>query len=85
MNPATGILPSLYGDQLAPAVMCQRKVQSLSHQKFTDRYEVIYGYKHMFIGNVGRHDTRMHLYSLVKFGYMNKDVASSMKESADGV
>ena len=27
----------------------------------------------------------MHLDSLVKFGYINKDVASSMKESADGV
>eukprot|EP00957_Ditylum_brightwellii_P071627 5445281-Ditylum_brightwellii.AAC.1 len=27
----------------------------------------------------------MHLDSLVKFGYMNKDVASRMKESADGI
>eukprot|EP00957_Ditylum_brightwellii_P210513 15365061-Ditylum_brightwellii.AAC.1 len=30
-------------------------------------------------------DIRMHLDSLVELGYMNKDVASSMKDSADGV
>eukprot|EP00957_Ditylum_brightwellii_P211364 15366091-Ditylum_brightwellii.AAC.1 len=28
MNPATGTFPSLHGDQLAPTVMCQRKVQN---------------------------------------------------------
>eukprot|EP00957_Ditylum_brightwellii_P147126 11202686-Ditylum_brightwellii.AAC.1 len=40
MNPATSILPSLHSDQSAPAVICQRKVQSFSHQKFTYQYEV---------------------------------------------
>eukprot|EP00957_Ditylum_brightwellii_P153966 11719070-Ditylum_brightwellii.AAC.1 len=62
INPATGIVPSLYGDQLAPSVMCQRKVQSFSHWEFTARYEVYRangGYTGIgtcYIGNVGRLD-----------------------------
>eukprot|EP00957_Ditylum_brightwellii_P112738 8594279-Ditylum_brightwellii.AAC.1 len=91
INPATGILPSLHGDQLAPAVKSQKKVQSFSHQKFTDQYEVYHandgytGIDMCYIGDVQKCDIRMHLDLLVKFGYMNKDLASSVKESADGV
>eukprot|EP00957_Ditylum_brightwellii_P110732 8444908-Ditylum_brightwellii.AAC.1 len=90
-DPATSIFPSVHGDQLAPAVMCQRKVQSFSHQKFTDQYEVYHangGYRGIdmcYIGDVRRCGIRIHLDSLVKFGYMNKNVAYSMKDSADGV
>eukprot|EP00957_Ditylum_brightwellii_P108561 8280389-Ditylum_brightwellii.AAC.1 len=59
INTVTGIFPSLHGDQLAPAVICQRKVQRFSHQKFTDQYEVYRangrytGIDTCYIGDVG--------------------------------
>eukprot|EP00957_Ditylum_brightwellii_P073418 5579061-Ditylum_brightwellii.AAC.1 len=59
INPGTGIFPSLHGDQLAPTMICQRKVQSSSHWKFTDQYEVYHangGYTDIdtcYIGDVG--------------------------------
>eukprot|EP00957_Ditylum_brightwellii_P170074 12945979-Ditylum_brightwellii.AAC.1 len=68
-----------------------RKFQRFSHQKFTDQYEVYHdnsGYIDIdkcHTGDVGRRDIRMHLDTLVKLGYMNKDVASSMKKSADSI